>query len=101
VKEGKQGNVQAEEVCNLGIMQGCCLDVQRGDQERFYRYTDQTKKAKESVPHLINEKRELASTDMGRSEVLWKFFASVFPRSQASCASHIPKTHIPESFSEA
>ena len=58
--------------------------MQRGDQERFYRYTGQTKKAKESVPHLINEKRDLASTDMGRSEVLSKFFASVFTDSQIS-----------------
>lgn len=33
---------------------------------------------KESVPLLINEKRELASTDMEKDEVLNKFFASVF-----------------------
>jgi len=33
---------------------------------------------KGSVPLLINEKRELASTDMEKDEVLNKFFASVF-----------------------
>lgn len=44
---------------------------------------------KETVHLLINEKRELASTDMEKDEVLKKFFASVFIGIQASHISRV------------
>jgi len=56
-------------------------------------YTGQKRQAKESVSPLLNEKGELAATDMEKDEVLNEFFASVFTGSQYS---HIPKPHIPE-----
>ena len=40
---------------------------------------------------LINEKEELATTDMKKAEVLNKFFASVFNGRQASHVSCIPE----------
>jgi len=43
----------------------------------FFRYTGQKRQAKESVPSLINKKRELTSSDMEKAEVLNESFASV------------------------
>ena len=48
---------------------------------------DQKRQAKEHVPSLINEKGEMATMDMEKSEVFNRIFASVFAGSQAS---HIP-----------
>jgi len=42
------------------------------------------KRPKRVYPLLINEKGELASTDMEKAEVLSEFFASVFTGTQAS-----------------
>jgi len=53
----------------------------------FFRYVEQKRQAEESVPPLINEKGELASSDMEKAEVLNEFFASVFMAIQASHAS--------------
>ena len=50
------------------------------------------RQALESILPLINEKGELATTDMEKAEVLNEFFASVFTGSQDS---HIPEPHIP------
>ena len=55
----------------------------------FYRYISQKRKTKEIIPPLVNEKGELATTDMEKAEVLSEFFASVFTGSQASHASHV------------
>ena len=52
----------------------------------FFRYVEQKRQAEESVP-LINEKGELATTDMEKAEVLNEFFDSVFTASQASHTS--------------
>ena len=45
---------------------------------------------KESVPPLINEKGELATTGMEKAEVLNEFFALIFTGSQDSCLACIP-----------
>ena len=56
----------------------------------FFRYIGQKRQAKEIIPPLINEKEELASSEMEKAEILNKFFASVFMASQASHTSHVP-----------
>lgn len=55
----------------------------------FYKYIGQKIQAKETVPPLINGKRELATADM--AEVLNEFFASIFTVNQASYVSHVPE----------
>ena len=62
----------------------------------FYRYTDQKRQAKVSVPPLLNVKGELASMYEEKAEVLNEFFASVFAGSQDSNISHVPKPCIPK-----
>ena len=47
------------------------------------------RKARKSVSPLINEKGELATTNMEKDEVLCEFFASVFTGSQSSHTSYI------------
>ena len=49
----------------------------------FFRYVGRRRQTKESVPSLINEDRELASSKMEKAEVLNKCFASVFTGGQA------------------
>ena len=49
----------------------------------FYRHIRQKRKAKDSVPPLMDEKGELVTTDMEKAEVL-NFFTSVFTDRQAS-----------------
>ena len=44
----------------------------------FYRYIGQKKQPKEIILPLVNEKGELATTDMEKAEVLNEFFASLF-----------------------
>ena len=64
----------------------------KNDKEEFYRYIDQKRQAEEVVPPLINEREELASTDMEKAEVLNEFFASVFSDSQEFHASLVPES---------
>lgn len=45
-----------------------------------------------NVPTLVNEKRELSSTDMGKAKVLNELFSSVLTGSQASHISHVPES---------
>lgn len=52
----------------------------------------QKRQAKESVPPLINEKGEVATRDMEKTEVLTESFASLFIDSQDSHISPIPET---------
>ena len=59
----------------------------------FYRHSVQKRQAKESILPFVNEKGELAMTDMEKAEVLNEFFALVFTGSQDSCISH--EAHIP------
>lgn len=58
----------------------------------FYRYTGQKRRAKKSVTPLINEKRELDSTDTENAELLSGFFAEIFTGNQASYASCVPES---------
>ena len=62
----------------------------KNNMKGFYGYTCQQSQTKESVPSLINENRELTSTDMERAEV-HKFFSSVFTGSQVSHTFHAPE----------
>ena len=73
-------------------------DIKKHKKE-FYRYTVKKRDAKESIPPLITEKGELATTDMEKAEVQNKLFALVFTGSQnsrISPVSHISEPHIPE-----
>ena len=49
----------------------------KSNKKGFYRYTGQKKQVKESVPPLINGKRELATAGMEKAEVFNKFFSSI------------------------
>jgi len=62
----------------------------------FYRYIGQKRQAKESIPSLVNEKGELATTAMEKAEVLSECFASIFTGRQDSCISRVPEACIPE-----
>lgn len=44
----------------------------------FYRYIGQKGKAKESITSLINEKKDVVTTDTKKAKVLNEFFASVW-----------------------
>ncbi|KFQ62499.1 hypothetical protein N334_03741, partial [Pelecanus crispus] len=50
----------------------------KNNKQGFYRYINQKRKVKESIPPLMNKKGELVSTDEEKAEVLNNFFASVF-----------------------
>ena len=63
----------------------------QNNRKRFYRYIAQKRKAKESVPPLMDEKGELVMTDMEKAEGLSNVFSSVFPASQASQVFHFPE----------
>lgn len=63
----------------------------KNNKNEFYWYIDQKRKAKENVPLLINEKGELAATDMEKAEVLNSFFPLVFTGHQPSHLSHVPE----------
>jgi len=54
----------------------------------FYRNIGQKRQAKESLPPLLNEKEELAATNMKKAVVFNEFIVSVFTGSQNS---HIPE----------
>ena len=62
----------------------------KSNRKRFYRYMAQKRKAKESVPPLMDEKGELVMTDMEKAEGLNNIF-SVFTASQASHVSCFPE----------
>lgn len=61
------------------------------------RYIGQKRQAKESIPPLVSEKRELSMTDTEEAEVLNEVFALVFTDSQDSCISHVHEARIPGS----
>ncbi|KFQ53833.1 hypothetical protein N334_03108, partial [Pelecanus crispus] len=50
----------------------------KNNKKGFYRYINQKRKVKESIPILMNKKGKLISTDKEKAEVLNNFFASVF-----------------------
>ena len=65
------------------------MDVK--DKKGFYRYLGR-RQAKESAPPLIKGNGELASSNIGKAEVLSECFTSVFMGGQASrvCQDHEP-----------
>lgn len=92
--------MDAVQMCKNGIRKakvqvGLNLARDVKNKKGFYRYIDQKRQAKESVLTLINEKGEVATTDMESAEVLNKLFASIFTGSQASHVSHIPELGTP------
>ena len=64
----------------------------KDNKKGFYRYIGRRRQAKESVPPLMKGNGELASSDIGKAEVLNECFASVFTGGQAShvCQDHEP-----------
>ncbi|KFQ63342.1 hypothetical protein N334_13791, partial [Pelecanus crispus] len=50
----------------------------KNNKKGFYKYINQKRKVKESVPPLMNKNGDLVSTDKEKAEVLNNFFASVF-----------------------
>jgi len=56
----------------------------KNNSKGYYRCISLKRKSKESVPHLMNEKGELATMDMEKAEELKEFFAAVFTGSQDS-----------------
>ena len=63
------------------------------NKKGLYKYVGQKNQANESILPLLNENGELATTDMENTDVLNKFFASVFSSSQDSL---ILESYIPE-----
>ena len=61
----------------------------KNNKKIIYKYIAQKRQAQESVLPLVNEKGELAMTDMEKAEVLNEFFALVFTGSQDSCISQV------------
>ena len=55
----------------------------KNNRKGFYGKIGRSRQTKESVPPLINEDGELASSDSKKAEVLSKCFASVFTGSQS------------------
>lgn len=64
----------------------------KSNKKGFYRYIDRRRQAQESVFPLINEMRELASSDMEKAEVLSKCFASAFTGGQVSYVCQDPES---------
>ena len=56
----------------------------KNNKKGFYSYIGRRRQAKKSVPPLIKVNRELASSDIEKTEVLNECFASVFIGDQAS-----------------
>ena len=54
----------------------------KDNKRGFFGYISRRRRIKESVPPMINEDGELASSDMAKAEVLNKCFASVFTDGQ-------------------
>lgn len=65
----------------------------KNNKNEFYWYIDQKRKAKENVPLLINEKGELAATDMEKAEVLNHVFALIVTGKYSSCMIHVAEVN--------
>lgn len=86
-------------LCGLGNTVQMCRDVIRkakalteiilvrdakDNKKGFFRYFSCKRKTKESILPLTNKDRKLITEDVEKSEVLNKYFASVFTGGQAS-----------------
>lgn len=85
---------------NRDVIQMCRGEISKVKAKRKHGKVNNKKKilyvywsGKKSVPPLINEKRQVPSTHVEKTEVLGELFASVFTGSQTSQFFF----HIPES----
>ena len=62
----------------------------KDNKKGFYRYIGRRRQAKEGAPPLMKGSGELASSDIGKVEVLSEYFASVFT-GQSSCVCQDPE----------
>ncbi|KFQ55696.1 hypothetical protein N334_04196, partial [Pelecanus crispus] len=89
-RQWKQGQVswgeyrESASLCREGVRKAkarmelnLARDV-KNNKKGFYRYINQKRKVKESVPPLMNKKGKPVSTDEEKAEVLNNFFALVF-----------------------
>ena len=72
-------------------MELCLARDARNNRKGFYRFFAQKRKAKESVPPLMDEKGEVVMRAMEKAEGLNNVFSSVFSASQASQVFHFPE----------
>lgn len=101
--EAQEGNSEPVEAgtCGLGIVQGCCPDVQRNKlgkgckkqqgSGQFSGHIGQKRKAKENIHPLINKNGELVTTDM---EV------SITSLPQSSLPVILPMSRFPKPLNE-
>ncbi|KAK4822101.1 hypothetical protein QYF61_009801 [Mycteria americana] len=66
----------------------------KNNKRGFYRYINQKRKVKESVPPLTNKNGDLVSTDEEKAEVLNNFFASVFSGNRCPHPSRVNGQHV-------
>ncbi|KFQ86553.1 hypothetical protein N337_12956, partial [Phoenicopterus ruber ruber] len=100
-KQWKQGRVSWEEYRDAARL---CRDEVRkakarlelnlardtkNNKKAFYRYVNQKRKVKESIPPLKSRSGKLVSTDEEKAEVLNDFFASVFTGNLSSHTSRV------------
>ncbi|KAM6103455.1 uncharacterized protein LJ206_014212 [Theristicus caerulescens] len=61
----------------------------KNNKKGFYRYINQKRKVKESIPPLMSKTGKLITTDKEKAEVLNNFFASVFTGNLSPHASRV------------
>ncbi|KAK4825160.1 hypothetical protein QYF61_024549 [Mycteria americana] len=105
-RQWKQGQVTWEEyrdaarLCRDGVRKAKAqlkLNLARdakNNKKGFYRYINQKRKVKESVPPLMNKNGDLVSTDKEKAEALNNFFASVFSGNHSPHCSRVNGQHV-------
>lgn len=71
-------------------------DVKNNNKKGSYSYVGQKRQAKESLTPLLNQKAELAMTDIEKAVVLHEFFALFITESPENPEPRIPEPRIPE-----
>ncbi|KAK4820966.1 hypothetical protein QYF61_009211 [Mycteria americana] len=66
----------------------------KNNKKGFYRYINQKRKVKESVPPLMNKNGDLVLTDKEKAEVLNNFFALVFSGDRSPHPSQVNGQHV-------
>ncbi|KAK4815257.1 hypothetical protein QYF61_023993 [Mycteria americana] len=105
-RQWKQGQATGEEcrdaarLCRDGVRKAKAqleLNLARdakNSKKGFYRYINQKRKVKESVPPLMNKNGDPVSTDEEKAEVRNNFFASVFPGNCSPHPSRVNGQHV-------